>query len=141
MAVNLRIDNQPVTVAEGTTLLAAASRAGIHIPSLCNLEGVCSPGTCRVCLVEVQGSRTLQPSCVTTVAEGMVVRTTSPAAREARRLSVELMLANHPWDCNECVRNGTCELQTLAREMGISRTIRVRPCGNADRRFHAGPRA
>ncbi|HEY9595153.1 MAG TPA: NADH-dependent [FeFe] hydrogenase, group A6, partial [Spirochaetia bacterium] len=121
MAVNLRIDNQTVTVAEGTTLLAAASRAGIRIPTLCNLEGVCSPGTCRVCLVEVQGSRTLQPACVTAVAEGMVVRTTSPAAREARRLSVELLLANHPWDCNECVRNGSCELQTLARQLGITR--------------------
>jgi iron-only hydrogenase group A len=71
-------------------------------------------------LVEVQGARTLQPSCVTTVGDGMVVRTNSKSARDARRLSVELMLANHPWDCNACVRNGACELQALAQEMGIT---------------------
>lgn len=120
MAVTLTIDRQNVTVPEEATILDAAREAGIVIPTLCHFPGVASPGSCRVCLVEIEGARTLQPSCVTKVAEGMVVRTTSKAAREARRLSVELMLANHPWDCNACVRNGECELQTLAQDMGIT---------------------
>jgi NADP-reducing hydrogenase subunit HndD len=119
MAVTLTIDNQQTSVAEGTTVLDAAAQVGIKIPTLCHLDGVTSPGSCRVCLVEVEGARTLQPSCVTQVRDGMVVKTTSKKAREARRLSVELMLANHPWDCNACVRNGNCELQSLAQQMGI----------------------
>ncbi len=120
MAVNLTINRVPVTVPEGTTILDAAKEVGIKIPTLCHLEGVGSPGSCRVCLVEVQGARTLQPSCVTKVGQGMVVCTNSKIAREARQLSVELLLANHPWDCNACVRNNKCELQTLASEMGIT---------------------
>ena len=120
MAVNLSVNNVPVTVSEGTTVLDAASKAGIKIPTLCHLDGVGSPGSCRVCLVEIQGARTLQPSCVTKVAEGMVVKTNTKAARDSRRLSVELLLANHPWDCNACVRNNNCELQSLAKEMGIT---------------------
>lgn len=120
MAVNVTIDHQQVSVPEGTTILKAAEQAGVKIPTLCHLDGVASPGACRVCLVEVEGARTLQPSCVTEVRDGMVVRTTSKKAREARRLSVELLLANHPWDCNACVRNNTCELQELAQTMGIT---------------------
>lgn len=120
MSVNITIDKQPLAVAEGTTILDAARQAGIVIPTLCHFQGVSSPGSCRVCLVEVEGARTLQPSCVTKVGEGMKIRTTSKKARAARRLSVELMLANHPWDCNACVRNGQCELQTLAQDMGIT---------------------
>ena len=119
-SVTLTIDKQTVTVPAGTTILDAAREVGIVIPTLCHFPGVSSPGSCRVCLVEVEGARTLQPSCVTTVAEGMKVRVNSKAARDARRLSVELMLANHPWDCNACVRSGQCELQTLAQEMGIT---------------------
>jgi len=119
-SVTLTIDRQTVTVPAGTTILDAAKKAGVAIPTLCHFPNVSSPGSCRVCLVEVQGARTLQPSCVTTVGEGMVVRTSSKVARDARRLSVELMLANHPWDCNACVRNGKCELQALAQEMGIT---------------------
>lgn len=120
MAVNVTINKTPVTVPEGSTIVEAAKKAGIKIPTLCHLEGITSPGSCRVCLVEVQGARTLQPACVTKVANGMVVNTISKAAREARRLSVELLLANHPWDCNACVRNNNCELQSLAKEMGIT---------------------
>jgi iron-only hydrogenase group A len=120
MAVTLTIDRQTVTVPEGTTLLDAARQVGVVIPTLCHFPGLASPGSCRVCLVEIQGVRALQPSCVTKAANGMVVRTASKSAREARRLSVELMLANHPWDCNACVRNGQCELQSLAQEMGIT---------------------
>jgi iron-only hydrogenase group A len=119
-SVTLTIDKQTVTVPAGTTILDAAKEAGVVIPTLCHFPGVSSPGSCRVCLVEVEGARTLQPSCVSVAGDGMVVRTTSKAARDARRLSVELMLANHPWDCNACVRNGQCELQALAQEMGIT---------------------
>jgi iron-only hydrogenase group A len=119
-SVTLTIDKQTVTVPAGTTILDAAKEAGVVIPTLCHFPGVSSPGSCRVCLVEVEGARTLQPSCVSVAGDGMVVRTTSKAARDARRLSVELMLANHPWDCNACVRNGQCELQSLAQEMGIT---------------------
>ncbi|MFW5802419.1 MAG: NADH-dependent [FeFe] hydrogenase, group A6 [Verrucomicrobiota bacterium] len=119
MAINLTIDKQQVTVPEGTTVLDAAAQSGIKIPTLCHLQDVDSPGSCRVCLVEVEGARTLQPSCVTEARDGMVVSTSSKKAREARRLSVELLLANHPWDCNACVRNNECELQDLAKQMGI----------------------
>ncbi|MDX9980669.1 MAG: 2Fe-2S iron-sulfur cluster-binding protein, partial [Lentisphaeria bacterium] len=114
-SVTLTIDRQTVTVPAGTTILDAAKKVGVVIPTLCQFPGVSSPGSCRVCLVEVQGARTLQPSCVTAVAEGMVVRTNTKTARDSRRLSVELLLANHPWDCNACVRNGDCELQALAQ--------------------------
>ncbi len=119
MSIKLTIDNQPVTAKPGATILEAAASIGIKIPTLCHLEGVSSPGSCRVCLVEVAGARNLQPSCVTPVAEGMAVLTNSKLAREGRKMSVELMLANHPWDCNACVRNGQCELQAMAQEMGI----------------------
>ncbi len=118
--INLTVNNVPVSVEEGTTVLDAAAKAGIKIPTLCHLDGVSSPGSCRVCLVEIKGARTLQPSCVTKVAEGMAVSTNTKLARDARKLSVELMLANHPWDCNACTRNNDCELQSLAKSMGIS---------------------
>jgi len=119
MPVTLSVNNEKLTVEAGATVLEAAAQAGIHIPTLCNLEGVSKPGSCRVCLVEIEGFRTLQPACVTEVREGMTVKTHSKKAREARRLSVELLLANHPWDCNACVRNNECELQALTKEMGI----------------------
>jgi NADP-reducing hydrogenase subunit HndD len=118
--IKLTIDRQPVEVAEGSSVLDAAAKAGIKIPTLCHMPGVSSPGSCRVCLVEIEGARTLQPACVTPVAEGMSVYTHTKRVRSGRRMSVELMLANHPWDCNACVRNGTCELQDLARSLGIT---------------------
>lgn len=115
----LTINQVETTVPDGATVLQAADQVGIKIPTLCHLSDVTSPGSCRVCLVEVEGARTLQPACVTEAREGMVVKTNSRKAREARRLSVELLLANHPWDCNACVRNNECELQELAHTMGI----------------------
>jgi NADP-reducing hydrogenase subunit HndD len=120
MAVNLTINNLPVTVEADSTVLDAAATIGIKIPTLCHFNNISSPGSCRVCLTEIEGIKTLQPSCVTKVSEGMVVKTNSKIARDARRLSVELLLANHPWDCNACVRNNECELQDLAKEMGIT---------------------
>ncbi len=119
MAIKLTIDQQNVEVADGTTVLEAAAAAGVKIPTLCHMEGVASPGSCRVCLVEIEGARTLQPACVTPAGDGMKVLTHTLRVRKARRLSVELMLANHPWDCNACVRNRDCELQELAQTMGL----------------------
>jgi iron-only hydrogenase group A len=120
MAIKLMIDQQTIEVPEGTSVLDAAAAAGVKIPTLCHLPGVTSPGSCRVCLVEVEGARTLQPACVTPATEGMKVHTHSKRVRMGRRMSVELLLANHPWDCNACVRNGTCELQDLAKNLGIT---------------------
>ncbi len=120
MAIELTIDRQKVSVPDGATILQAATAAGIIIPTLCHVPGVADPGSCRVCLVDVEGTSALQPACVTKAAPGMTVYTNNKRAREARRLSVELLLANHPWDCNACVRNRDCELQTLAETMGIT---------------------
>ena len=115
----LTIDNAPVDVPEGATVLEAATKAGVRIPTLCYLEGVQAIGACRVCLVEVEGARTLVPSCVTPAAEGMTVHTNSRRVREARRTVVELLLSDHEGDCQTCERNDDCELQALARELGI----------------------
>jgi NADP-reducing hydrogenase subunit HndD len=115
----ITIDNKRIEVPEGTTLLEAARQAGINIPTLCYLEGVQAIGACRVCLVEVEGAKTLMASCVTPAADGMEVRTNSRKVREARRTVVELLLSDHEGDCQLCDRNGDCELQSLARDLGI----------------------
>ena len=115
----LTIDNKRVQVAEGTNVLEAARAAGVHIPSLCYLEKVQAIGSCRVCLVEVEGAKTLLASCVTPAAEGMKVHTNSRRVREARRNVVELILSDHDGDCQLCNRNGDCELQAVARDLGI----------------------
>lgn len=117
--INLTIDGQPVSVAAGTCVLEAAKQVGIHIPTLCYLKDVQAIGACRVCLVEIQGLRALQAACVFPVGEGMVVKTNSPAVREARRTTVELLLSNHPQDCLQCARNLNCELQKLSQDLGI----------------------
>jgi NADP-reducing hydrogenase subunit HndD len=115
----LTIDNVPVEVGEGTSILQAARRAGVRIPSLCFLEEVHAIGACRVCLVEVEGAKTLLAACVTPAAEGMVVHTNTPRLRRARKTVVELMLSDHEGDCRVCDRNADCELQALARDLGI----------------------
>lgn len=117
--VSLTIDNLQVEVEAGTTILKAAQKAGIHIPTLCYLEGINELGACRVCVVEVEGARNLAAACVTPVTEGMVVRTNTPRVRAARRLNVELLLSNHKMECPTCIRNLNCELQTLAQTLGI----------------------
>jgi NADP-reducing hydrogenase subunit HndD len=116
---SLTIDNVPVTVAEGTTILNAAKAANVNIPTLCYLEGVQAIGACRVCVVEVEGARSLVASCVAPVSEGMRVRTNTKRVREARRTVVELLLSEHDGDCPTCDRNNDCELQTLAYELGV----------------------
>jgi NADP-reducing hydrogenase subunit HndD len=113
------IDGQKVTVEEGTTILEAAKRVGITIPTLCYHPDLPPQGICRVCVVEIEGSFLLQPACTYPVRDGMVVKTNSPPVREARRTAVELMLARGDHNCPTCSRNQKCELQTLAEALGI----------------------
>lgn len=115
----LTIDNVTVEVPQGATVLEAAKKAGIKIPTLCYLEDVQAIGACRVCMVEVEGARSLLASCVTPAADGMKVHTNSKKAREGRRTVVELLLSDHTGDCQVCDRNDDCELQALARDLGI----------------------
>jgi iron-only hydrogenase group A len=117
----LTINNRTLTVPDGITLLKAAELAGIKIPTLCNLEGRDAIGACRVCVVEVEGGRTLAAACSTPVAEGMNVHTNSLRAREARRKTVELLLSEHDGNCQTCNRNQNCELRQVADGMGIER--------------------
>jgi len=119
--INLTIDNVQVTVPEGTTVLEAAKKAGIKIPTLCYLKEINEVGACRVCLVEVEGGRGLLATCVAPATEGMVVKTNTKKVRDARRSTVELILSNHNRDCLTCVRNKKCELQTVAEELEISK--------------------
>ena len=118
--LNVTINGQKLQVPEGSTLLQAARQAGVAVPTLCNLEHREAIGACRVCLVEVEGARTLLASCSTPATEGMVVRTHSARARSARRQVVELLLSEHEGDCPTCDRGGDCELRALAEEMGIA---------------------
>ncbi len=117
--INLTIDNIPVTVPEGTTVLEAARDAGIKIPTLCYLKGVNEIGACRMCVVEVKGARSLMAACVYPVSEGMEVFTNTPKVRHSRQLTLELILSNHRMDCLTCARNAHCELRQLASDLGI----------------------
>jgi len=122
--IKLTIDNRAVEVPKGTTILKAAEQMGIRIPTLCNfeLEGLAlknHPGGCRICVVEVVGRRNLAPACITECMQDMVVKTNSPRAINARKTVLELMLSDHPNDCLQCPKNGKCELQSLAADMGI----------------------
>lgn len=118
--IKLTINNIPVEVEDGATVLTAARTAGIKIPTLCNFEGKPPQGACRVCLVEIAGGKALAASCATPAVNGMEVFTNTRRVREARRTVVELLLSEHDGDCQICNRNENCELQTIAREMGIS---------------------
>ena len=117
--VNLTIDDRPIEVPEGTTVLEAARGNGVDIPTLCYLEDVQAIGACRLCMVEVEGARSLVPSCVAPVTPGMKVRTHTKRVREARKLVMELLMSDHAGDCKTCDRNEDCEFQALARRMGI----------------------
>lgn len=117
--VNITIDGRQVQVPENYTLLEAAKAADIQIPTLCFLKEINEIGACRMCVVEVKGARTLQAACVYPVSEGLVVNTNTPAVREARKVTLELILSNHDRKCLTCVRNKNCELQTLSEELNI----------------------
>ena len=117
--ITIEVNGRPVEAENGESLLAALRRAGIKVPTLCHLDGLAATGACRMCVVEVEGQRGLIPSCAFPVANGMKVQTHSPRAVQARRTIIELLLANHPDDCLYCVRNGNCDLQKLAQELGV----------------------
>ena len=113
--VHLTINGRSVEVPEGTTILEAARKINIEIPTLCFLKDVNEIGDCRMCVVEVEGRRGFATACIQKVEEGMVVKTSTPAVIEARRIVLDLILSNHDRECLTCTRNGNCELQRLAQ--------------------------
>ena len=117
--VTANIDGQDIKVPFGTTILAAAAQLGIRIPTLCYHEDLCVAGVCRICVVEVEGQRTLQASCAFPITAPITVRTHTAAVRRARRHILDLMLSKHYGECYSCFRNNNCELQSLAKEYGV----------------------
>jgi bidirectional [NiFe] hydrogenase diaphorase subunit len=115
----LKINGVDIAIEEGATILQAAKEAGVHIPTLCHLEGVSDVGACRLCLVEVSGINKLLPACVTEVAEGMDIQTNTPPIQDYRRMIVEMLFAEGNHVCAVCVANEHCELQDLAVEVGM----------------------
>lgn len=118
--LTLKIDGQDVTGRADETVLQVARENGLHIPTLCYLEGLSPVGACRLCLVEVKGSHKLLPACVTHIAEGMEVTTRSERLDTYRKMMVELLFAERNHVCSVCVINGHCDLQNLAREMDVT---------------------
>ena len=124
MLVNIKINGKNYVEDSSLTILKACKKNGIHIPTLCYLFHEESnfehkPASCRVCVVEIEGRRTLVPACATMISEGMEINTNNKKVIDARRTIVELILSNHPNDCLYCAKNGKCELQSLAKELGI----------------------
>lgn len=117
--IELFVDDKKISVPEGTTILDAAETLGIKIPRLCYHPDLSLEGACRVCIVEVEGARNFLPACATPVSLGMKVKTNSPQIRQARRDIVELILDNHPKECQTCERDANCELQNLAYTLGV----------------------
>ncbi len=122
--VTITIDRKELEVSKGTTILQAARSIGIRIPTLCHmkledLNYENNPGSCRVCVVEVEGRRNLAPACKTECTDNMVVKTYTPRVMNARRTVMELILSNHPFECLTCSKNGHCELQNVAHDLGI----------------------
>ena len=118
-SITLTIDGKTIVAERGMTILQAARRGGIHIPTLCDHPALPVAGACRICLVEVERSPKLLTACSTPAEAGMVVRTAAPRVLAARRAVVELILIRHPLDCFSCSSNGKCELQDVAYELGI----------------------
>lgn len=117
--INIEVNGKTVQAEAGEMLLTALDRAGIEVPTLCNMEGLPPTGACRMCVCEVEGQRTLVPACAFPIFDGMKVKTHSQRVLKARRTILELLLANHPTDCFYCERNGSCQLQSLSVELGI----------------------
>lgn len=120
MEVNIQIDGKQLRVEQGTNVLEAALTHDIYIPHLCHHPDLPELGSCRLCIVEVEGQEGVTPSCKLKAEEGMVIRTKSEAIDHLRKLSMELILAAHPEDCSTCPKYGRCELQTLIQYMGVS---------------------
>lgn len=121
--INLTINDQKISVPAGTTVLEAARKLNINIPTLCNHTDLCVAGNCRVCVVEQKGARTLIAACAMPVSEGMDIRTNTLKVRNARKHIVELLLSEHRSDCTKCYKNQKCELQALANEFAFGDTI------------------
>lgn len=115
--VNITINNRPIAVKEGTTIMEACKEAKMPVPSLCYLKGINEIGACRVCVVEVKGIERLVTSCNNVVKEGMEILTNSPKVREARRINIKMILSQHNCFCPTCVRTGNCQLQKVASEL------------------------
>jgi NADP-reducing hydrogenase subunit HndD len=118
--VNITIDGIKIEVPNSYTILDAARKAKIDIPTLCHLKGINEIGACRMCIVEVEGARGFVTSCVTPVRDGMVVKTNTPDIRDARRVTLDLILSNHDRSCLTCVRNRSCELQALSDKLNMT---------------------
>ena len=121
--INLTIDGRNIEVPEGTTILQAAAKLNIDIPTLCYLKEINEIGDCRMCLVEVEGKRGFATSCIQKVEEGMVVHTKTPEVLEARKTMLDLILSNHYQDCDNCVRKENCELQDLIKQFDKEKTV------------------
>lgn len=120
--ISVRIDGELVTAKEGQTILEAARANGKEIPTLCYLKGLSAVGACRVCVVELAGTDRLLPACTTPMQEGMSIKTASEKLTLYRKMAVELLLVERNHICSACVSNGHCELQSLARSLGITHT-------------------
>ena len=118
--IKIKIDGRDYEVESGQTVLSAAKSVGFSIPTLCFYKGLMENASCRVCLVEIKGARSLMTACNTQVTDGMEIKINSPKAFEARRHSVELLLSNHAVECLTCVANNDCELQSMAKRLGIT---------------------
>jgi NADH-quinone oxidoreductase subunit G/NADP-reducing hydrogenase subunit HndD len=117
--IEIQVDGRAIEAKEGETILSALKREGIHVPTLCHMEGLAPSGACRMCVVEMEGAPNFVPACSYPVANGMKIQTRSPKVLDARRTIVELLLSNHPDDCLYCLRSGKCDLQQLSQSMGI----------------------
>jgi len=121
--IDIELNGKSVSAREGETILETLRRHGVHVPTLCHVPELTPTGACRLCVVDVEGMPNLVPSCAYPVQAGMRIQTHSPRAVAARTKVVQLLLASHPDDCLYCPRNGTCELQALAAELGIQRRL------------------
>ena len=117
--VNLKINGQQISVAEGTTIMEAAQQVGISIPHLCYLKEINEIGACRVCIVELVGHERMVTACNTVCQEGMDILTNSPRVRRNRKINVELILSDHNSNCTSCIRSGNCSLQSIANDLGM----------------------
>ena len=136
--IEMQVDGRTVEAKDGETILSALKREGIHVPTLCHMEGLLPSGACRMCIVEMEGAQNFVPACSFPVAPGMNIQTRSPRVLDARRTIVELLLSNHPDDCLYCVRSGKCDLQQLSQSMGIRQRI-FRGKRNEQERDVSGP--
>lgn len=117
--VSVQINEKKISVPMGTTILEACREHGIHIPTLCHHDDLCVAGVCRICVVEIEGMRTLQAACAYPITSPIKIKTSSPLVRKARRNIIDLLISEHYGECYTCVRNNNCELQSLAKEYGV----------------------